>query len=548
MILGSHKSLFCLFGSRCGAYWRVVLGSVTSPGMPWSLLRLISFHTAVGLSLFLAFPLGVWPAPDPRPWTVKVFGASAPGSGVVVRSSAKDALILTAGHVLEGTRMEDGPTVLLPDGRELPILSIRFLEKLDLAELQVAWPNAPYPSLIAQPHPGGTIWIGGYPQGSRQFWLRHGPSEQQGQTPSARPGGYTLFHGVVTDTGLSGAGLYNESGQLVGIHGEADVLRTASGQVFKSGVALGIPITFWNRGLAYKAASFPGSLIQDQLLQSSWIESMGRFDSSLKLLERLLKKFPNERRLLQRRASVLLAQRSYDPALTQLDQLLRRTPNDPALLINRGNALLGLRRPDQALLSYQAALEKEPRLVWGYVNKAKAHQALAQWQAAKESLDRALSLDPRDSAALRERAAVHQHLRQYREALADLNLLVQQRMSDAEVWSRRGVIRGELSDLPGSVDDLTVAIELQPDVPLHRLNRGATLSRLKRWREAVVDFEMARQKLPLNPVLLANLGEALFALGDLKKACAFAKQAVGLGLAWSNGHWGEPYRKQCDPY
>lgn len=486
-------------------------------------------------------------APDPRPWTVKVFGASAPGSGVVVRSSSDEALVLTAGHVLEATSLDDHPTVVLPDGRELPILSIRFLEKLDLAEIRVPWPSAPHPILSVEPHPGGSIWLGGYPQGSRRFWLRQGPSDEQGHSATARPGGYALFHGVSSAIGLSGAGLYNERGQLIAIHGEADVLRTPSGKVFKSGVGLGIPIVFWQRAHAGVPVETASGLLQDQLLRVSWLESMGRFDSALNLLDRLLQRYPDDRRVLQRRSGVLLADRLYERALKDLDQLLARFPNDAALLINRGNALLGLKRPDLALISYESALVKEPRLVWGYVNKAKAQQALGQWTQAKDSLDRAVRLSPHDPVALRERAVVHQRLGLYKAALADLDLLVPQRTGDAEVWSRRGLVRGELGDLAGSVDDLTTAIELQPDDPLLRLNRGATLARLKRWTDAEADFEMARQGLPRHPVLLANLGEVLFARGDMGKACFFAQQATALGVVWTQGRWGEGYRKQCAP-
>lgn len=487
-------------------------------------------------------------APDPRPWTVKVFGASAPGSGVVVRSSSDGALVLTAGHVLEGTSLDDHPTVVLPDGRELPVLSIRFLQALDLAEIRVAWPNAPYPFLSLEPHAGGPIWLGGYPQETLRFWLRKGPSDEQGQSASARPGGYALFHGASSAIGLSGAGLYNERGQLVAIHGEADVLRTPSGQVFKSGVGLGIPIVFWQRANAGDPVDQASSPLQDQLLQVSWLESMGRFASALNLLDRLRKRYPDDRRVLQRRAGVLMADRSFDKALQDLDELLERFPNDAAILVNRGNALLGLKRPILALKSYEAALAKEPRLVWGYVNKAKAQQLLGKWKDAKGSLDRAIRLSPRDPVALRERASVHHKLGLHKAALVDLDLLVTQRTSDPEVWARRGLVRGEIGDLVGSIDDLTTAIELQPDDPLHRLNRGATLARLKRWSEAESDFEKARQRLPRHPVLLANLGEALFARGEVTKACFFAQEATALGVAWKQGRWSEDYRNQCLPH
>jgi len=526
-----------------GSVGTLGLSGLWPPSSPSSLwLSLLFLLEVVGLQLPLLA------APDPRPWTVKVFGASAPGSGVVVRSSSGGALVLTAGHVLEGTSIDDHPTVVLPDGKELPVLSIRFVEKLDLAEIRVPWPNAPFPILSVEPHAGGTVWLGGYPQDSQKFWLRRGPSDEQGRSVTARPGGYALFHGVSSTIGLSGAGLYNQRGELIAIHGEADVLRTASGKVFKSGVGLGIPIMFWNRSEAENQTDPAIAPLQDQLLQVSWLESMGRFDSALELLVQLMQQYPDDRRVQQRRVVVLLSQRNYQKAFEALEDLLRKSPEDVALLINRGNALLGLQRPLMALESYEVALAREPRLVWGHVNKAKALQALGHWEDAKISLNRAVMLAPRDPAALRERAAVFHHLGLHREALVDLDHLVELRGGDPEALSRRGLLRGELGDLSGSVEDLTAVIELQPDEPLHRLNRGASLARLQRWREASADFQIAIQRLPRHPVLLANLGEALYALGDGVKACGYAQQATRAGVDWEKGQWGKAYRNQCLPH
>lgn len=508
--------------------------------------RLLSREVHLAMLCLLAlFGQPAFAAPNPRPWTVKVFGASAPGTGVVVGSDDRHALILTAGHVLDGTSLDDQPTVMLSDGRELPVLSMRVLDTLDLAEVRVAWPMAPHAAVATQAHSGGVVWLGGYPQGSKRFWLRQGPSEEQGQSRVSRPGGYSLFHGVPSTIGLSGAGLYNQRGELIGIHGEADVLRTASGQVFKSGIGLGIPISFWLDDRVSTSNRKTYFSLQDQLLEASWLESMGRLDRAHQLLDQLASKHPGEQRVLLRRAGVLIAKSLYRDALHDLDQLLLQSPNSASLLINRGNALLGLNQDALALSSYQAALKLDPRLVWGYVNQAKAYQALGRWKDAKDSLERAVELSPYDPVVLKERVVVYEHYGMYREALLDLNLLVEKRSEDAGIWARRGIVRGELGDLRGSVEDFTLAVQLEPDNPVHRLNRGATLARLKQWKDAIADFEVAQNQLPRHPILLANLGEAFHALGDVPKACAFAEQANSFGVMWKDGKWNKIYRDQC---
>lgn len=479
---------------------------------------------------------------DPSRWTLKVFGAAAPGSGVVVESGPGRCLALTAGHVIKGTSLEDEPHARLADGRRLSITAIRDLAPLDLAELELAGCTAATPPLARTPHPGGTVWAAGFPQEANSLWVRSGPSESQGSTPEARQGGYAIFHGAQTRIGISGGGVYNAMGQLIGIHGEADTTTTRSGRSYKSGIGLAIPISFWlNR--QSQAGREPG--LQDGLLRLAWLESARKRQEALALATQLIQANPDDPRPRIRRAGLWLAEAKYTEALADYNTLLNQSPGQASLLINRGNALSGLGRRAEALDDYDRAIAAAPTLSWGHLNRAKALLALGRIEEAVSSLDRALALNPNDRAVRSERAALRHRLGQRREALKDLDLLLTQQPDDAEAMARRGLIRGELGDLRGSIDDLTAAIDLQPDEPSHRLNRGVTLARLKQWDAAETELRQVLRMTGNSPELLANLGEVVYMRGRGAEGCALARQAMGLGFRWSQGEWHPLYREAC---
>jgi tetratricopeptide (TPR) repeat protein len=485
----------------------------------------------------------------PERWTVKVRAAGAAGSGVVVKSDQVSCLILTAGHVVSSASIADHPYIILPRGDHLPIQQIRMLQPLDLAELRLSACGMEAATVVNSPHQGGQVWIAGYPQESSQFWIRSGPSEAQGASKTARPGGYALFHGASSRTGLSGAGVYNSSGELIGIHGEADIIQTASGASFKSGIGLAIPIDFWSSSVGDSTSvdqyNPQKRRLEDGLMKAAWLESMGRSDEALIELEVLIRYLPADERPHIRRGGLLLSKQRYSEALDEY-LFLERSGHDGSIhQINRGNALFGLGRFAEALKIYTAALAHQPRLPWGHLNRAKALMAMGKFTEASASLDEALRLAPMDPAALWERSGLLLRKNMPNQALIDLNRLINNFPLNAAALERRGVVRGELGDLPGSVDDLTAAINLEPNNINALINRGVTLSRMRAWSEAEKDLNTALTRRPDDSMLMANLGEVIFLSGRQHEGCALAGKAVKQGFNWTQGVWNQDYRRRC---
>jgi tetratricopeptide (TPR) repeat protein len=490
---------------------------------------------------------------NPSRWTIKVFGSAAPGSGVIVESNASGCLALTAAHVVSGTTVEEKPYTQLTNGRRFAITAIRLLPPLDLAELELQDCAIKSTTIAQSRHRGGTVMVAGFPQESTSLWIRSGPSEAQGTTPAARNGGYAILHAAQTQTGISGGGLYDSAGRLIGIHGEADITVTGSGKSYKSGVGLAIPISFWlelrtpnhSQNQHPDPQSDPESTLQNKLLRLAWLESAKRRSDALSLATSIIIDNPDDPRARIKRAGLYMSERKFADALNDYNILIGRNPGNASLRINRGNALLALGRPSEALSDYDQALFVEPRLAWGYLNRAKVMLQLDRTREAAKDIERALQLAPGDPAALSERASLRQRLGQLLEASHDLTLLLAQRPDDAEILARRGLIRGELGDYAGSIDDLTDAIRLQPDKPEHLLNRGVTLARMKRLEAAEQDLRQVMHTYGDSPLLLANLGEVIYLNGRQQEACSLALKAERLGFQWSHGQWDMGYLGAC---
>lgn len=493
----------------------------------------------------------------PDKWTVKVFGSAAPGSGVVISADNTDrtCIVLTAGHVLKGTSIDDEPYAVTASGRRLAIKRIRHLDPLDLAEVGLADCELSPALQATGVHPGGKVWVAGFPQESNQIWIRTGPSEAGGSSPNARAGGYAIFHGAPTRTGISGGGLYDSQGLLIGIHGEADTTTTKSGKSYKSGIGLAIPIQFLVSKLTSRSMTADHQhqwgreeevSAQNRLLRLAWLESSKHHQEALALAGKLINAQPTDPRPRIRRAGILMTVSRYDEALVDYNVLIRQDPGHPSLHINRGNALMGLKRYAEALLDYDRALAIEPKLGWGHLNRAKALIVLGRTDEAATSLNRALSLAPSDRAALLERAVLRQRLGQLKAAQSDLDALIEMQPDHVDAYARRGQIRGERGDLQGSLEDMTTAVSLQPEEVVHRLNRGVTLARLKRWDEAEQELQHVLSRSGKSPELLANLAEVVYLRGRHAEACRLAEKATKLGFQWTTGHWDPDFRNHCN--
>lgn len=477
---------------------------------------------------------------------VKVYGSSAPGSGVVVRSELNKSLILTARHVIDSTSISDKPYIQTSDGKKYDLISIRPIAGLDLAELVVS-ASLPIVRLPSTVHGGGTIRLVGFPQESVKPVLSSGPSEAQGGSSLLRPGGYVLIHGAPSTIGVSGGGVFNSSDELIGIHGQSDTSELSSGRVVKTGYSLAIPIQFWiGSGInAENVETVAGP--HDLLARASYLRSSSKLDQSLELITQALGLEPDSFTLLIFRASLYLDLKQPQLALADLKQAaqLPNHSDHASIHSNRGTALLLLKDYEGSLASYAAAIEAAPHLVDLYINKSKALQKLGRMSEAVHVLDQALSLDRGSLNALIERAGLLRSMRQYKEALADLDTYLSVKPDDPVALALAGSLHGVLQNSQESYEYFYRAHAIKPDDPDSSINLAVSLAAKGDKTAAIKMLKAVVAKHPSNSVALANLSEILFSTGKTTEACVIATRASQNGFLWHANEWDSTFVESC---
>lgn len=184
--------------------------------------------------------------------TVLIEGADQ-GSGILLLRDRSNYTVLTAWHVLKGNGLGEEIAITTPDGvKHLAINgTVRRIGAADLAVV-VFQSNDSYSlariGSIKSVGLGDKIFVGGFPQASAavpfvEFRVRSGDVEAISERPI--PGGYRLLYTAQTLPGMSGGPVINQSGQVIAVHGQAELAVVGTQQkgiAVKSGTNQGIPI------------------------------------------------------------------------------------------------------------------------------------------------------------------------------------------------------------------------------------------------------------------------------------------------------------------
>ncbi len=228
--------------------------------------------------------------------------------------------------------------------------------------------------------------------------------------------------------------------------------------------------------------------------------------------------------LLHNRARVHVILGDPERALQDYTTLLLHEPSNSEAHLDRGNLLQSLGRHQQALEDCDAAIAWSPPYAEAYFNRAQTLCALGRTAEALADFDRVLTLEPEDLGALIGRAGVLYDTREPAAARTDVDRALaldprhakaccllgllemeQQRWEqagrafdralasdDSEVaaWINRATLLFRGGDPEAALRDLGEALRRREDLAA-RYNRGRILQSLRRWHEAIADYERA---------------------------------------------------------
>ncbi|CAH0217663.1 Bacteriophage adsorption protein A [Pseudomonas mediterranea] len=297
------------------------------------------------------------------------------------------------------------------------------------------------------------------------------------------------------------------------------------------------------------------------LLRARLLQGLNRGDEALPLLEKSIKKYPDDKRLRLTYARMLVENNRMDDAKVEFSSLVQQYPEDDELryslalvcleakawdeakgyledLIAReshvDSAHLNLGRiaeerndPESALIEYAQvgpgndylpAQLRQADILIGNGKTAEAQSRLAVQRDAQPDYGIQLYLIEAETLSANNQgdkawSVLQQALKQYPD---DLNLLY-----------TRAMLAEKRNDLGQMEKDLRLIIQRDPDNAMALNALGYTLSdRTTRYAEAKVLIEQAHQLNPEDPAVLDSLGWVNFRLGNLDEAERLLRQAL----------------------
>ncbi|MGE6388418.1 tetratricopeptide repeat protein [Pseudomonas sp. NPDC078416] len=297
------------------------------------------------------------------------------------------------------------------------------------------------------------------------------------------------------------------------------------------------------------------------LLRARLLQSMDRGKEAIPLLEKSIKKYPDDKRLRLTYARMLVEQNRMEDAKVQFSSLVQQYPDDDELryslalvclenkawdeaqgyledLVSRGShvdsAHVNLGRiyeerndPQTALAEYAQvgpgsdflpAQLRQADILMSNGNTAEASKRLAQARADQPDYAIQLYLIEAETLANNNQSdrgwqVLSQALKQYPD---DLNLLY-----------TRSMLAEKRNDLKQMESDLRAILKREPDNAMALNALGYTLSdRTTRYAEAKELIERAHQLNPEDPAVLDSLGWVNYRLGNLDEAERLLRQAL----------------------
>jgi tetratricopeptide (TPR) repeat protein len=453
--------------------------------------------------------------------------SKSPGSGVIVKRSGNTYTVLTAAHVVTSKNKAE---IVTPDGKryQLNYSTVKPLPGVDLATFQFTSSNN-YPVAKigdSDQSPEGTIaYVAGFPKAKAASISSSIYNFTDGKITAnaSRPlkDGYALVYSNITLPGMSGGPVFNEQGELIGVHGKGDEsevdIETSKVNpevaYIKSGFNLGIPINTFLRlsaksGVDVGATPAPERLATAPKADDFFIQGVDKKNKG-----------------------------DNQGAIIAYNEAIRLNPNDADAYYNRGNVRKDLGDKQGAIDDYNLALKINPNYALAYNNRGIVRDDLGDKQGAIDDYTLAIKFNPNDAEAYNNRGIVRDDLGDKQGAIDDYNLAIKFNPNLAQAYNNRGIVRDELGDKPGAIDDYNLAIKFNPNYAEPYNNRGVVRKELGDKQGAIDDFNLAIKFNPNYALAYNNRGNVRKELGDKQGAIDDYTLAIKINPNYANAYY-----------
>jgi tetratricopeptide (TPR) repeat protein/S1-C subfamily serine protease len=544
-----------------------------------------------------------------RQMTVRIENSGGNGSGVIIGKEGNSYYVLTAKHVFEhpntNYKYTDNQIVTYDQDRRLTT-SVIVAEGVDLAIVKFD-SNNNYP--VAQlgeyrQNQDDIAFVGGFPARLNiksplwQWQLNPGfiadreRGKLQTQTNQSFSNGYDLIYTSISYGGMSGGGVFDLAGNLIGIHGRAEStdlhslgisIQTFTGLLDKLRVdskllkiAKTNPVELNSRDrsniiaamqnisqpqseddgerwLAYgnqlfrtrqydrSVLAFDRSIAKNQTLLGNYgralsLRAVEKYQLAESAISQAIAIVPLSERgkyyyLWNYNSTILRALEKYDEALKSIEIAIlsqRESEQKDLTLLNQKAVILSDKKQYEMAISIYDEGIRKYPEAYTYYNRGNAKSALGNKQAAIADFDRAIALNPKFIEAYNNRGIAKSVLGNRQAAIADFDFTIALNPKSAGAYINRGIIQSSLGNRQAAIGDFNLAIILNSKSTDAYINRGIAKSAMGNKQAAIADFDLA---ISLNSKISEayyNRGNAKLALGNKQSAIVDFDSAISL--------------------
>ncbi|MEL6165321.1 MAG: trypsin-like peptidase domain-containing protein, partial [Cyanobacteria bacterium J06628_3] len=329
---------------------------------------------------------------------------SGNGSGVIINREGNSYTVLTAAHVVATPNLE---YEIIAPGNQRYQVNYNTVKKLpnqiDLAILKFTSNNNYKVAKIGDSNisqKGTPAYLSGFPKTNRAInksILNFTEGKITANSNQPLNDGYALVYSSNTVAGMSGGGVFNQKGELIGIHGRGDSrFNEQSDVIQKSGFNLGIPINTFVK------------------LSSKVGVNIGAINSSVTKGESSTAEFFFARGISKRQENKL------QEAISDFTKAIENNPKYAEAFAERGVARVSLKDFDGAINDYNQALKINPNFAYAYYTRGFTRVASEDYNSAITDLSKAIEINPNHPQSYAVRGLVRNKLRDIPGAIVDL--------------------------------------------------------------------------------------------------------------------------------
>ncbi|MFM5980800.1 MAG: tetratricopeptide repeat protein [Sphaerospermopsis kisseleviana] len=483
------------------------------------------------------------------------------GSGVIIAKDNDIYYVLTAAHVVENKQEYE---VVAPDKQVYKVdnQTIRTRKGLDMAVLQFR------SSQVYQ-----VATLGDYELKEQNVFL-YGWKGEELNHPSlfsvgfignidnnefwAKPRGYELAYSNEGYPGMSGGGIWDTEGRLVGIHNFAET------EVF--GYSLGLSVEsflFYQKDGLWKLpqrqlnvaknepnepksadvnplvlATVPTASVPDSVNDTGkqWLtygiqlSRIGATNNAIKAMENAVRKDPNSWQAHYNVAWIWLIQEKDDLALNVINIAIREQPSFYRSYLLKGFMFQELKQYENAIEALNQAIleaEKDKQKDFSiYQVRGELLGELKKYQEAIDDYTQAITINPKADYAYNNRGVAKADLGDEKSAIDDYTQAITINPQYTTAYNNRGKAKYKLGDKKGAIDDFTQAITINPQSGNAYYDRGVVKSDLGDKKGAIADYTQAITINPQSGNAYYRRGNAKVQLEDTAGAIADYTQAI----------------------